>query len=126
MTKLAQGRTEQRKIQTETKGPYLKMKEPMPTPDKIQSNPEFHFFESLKNLMDPPVFEIVIKLLHLYNEGVLSHAEFVEMCEPFFGSNLDLFDYLRTITYSKMMNRRHFSLINKPLAELDLTSKIVN
>jgi len=125
MTKLAQGRTEQRKIQSEMKGPYLKMKEPISTPIKIQSNPEFHFFESLQNLMDPPIFEIVIKLLHLYNEGVLSHAEFVEMSEPFFGSNLDLFDYLRTITYSKMMNRRQFSLINKPLAELDLTSIIV-
>jgi hypothetical protein len=36
--------------------------------NKNQSNPEFIFFESLKNIFDDSTYKILIKLLHLYNE----------------------------------------------------------
>ena len=70
-----------------------------------------------------------MKLLSLYVEvilklcqGVLNYTEFIDLCEPFLENNQDIFNVLKQITFSKMMNRRHYSLINKPLSELDLTS----
>ena len=45
-----------------------KMKDIGSTPVKNQSNPEYLFFESLKNVFDPNHFKILIKLLYLYNE----------------------------------------------------------
>ena len=124
MTKLAQNRVDLRRNQGEAKGQYFKVKDFMTTPTKIQSNPEFVFFEYLKTQFDPPIFKSIIKLLYLFNEGVINHAEFLDLTLPFF-TNQDLYEYLKTLTYSKMMNRRQFSLINKPLAELDLSSKLL-
>jgi hypothetical protein len=57
-------------------------------------------------------------------KGVLNYYEFINFIEPLINNNNEYFEYLKQITYSKLMNRRHTSLINKPLSELDLTSII--
>jgi hypothetical protein len=38
------------------------------TGSKSQSNPEYMFFESLRGVFEIPVYQTLIKLLHLYNE----------------------------------------------------------
>jgi hypothetical protein len=69
MNKLAQTtRTEIKRPPVEQKPSFYKLKETMGTPTKIQSNPEFLFFESLRNILDRDVFKTVIKLLHIFNE----------------------------------------------------------
>lgn len=109
----------------EYKNNYLKLKENFSFTPKNQSNPEYLFFESLRNILDPYTYKNLIKLLHLYTEGVLNHSEFMLMTEGYFSNNPDLYEYLKTLTYSKMMNRRFYSIINKPLSELDLTSILI-
>ena len=91
---------------------------------KMQTSPDFVFFSRLRDLFTPGIYKIVIKMLHLYNEGVLSHYEFIEMVQPYFSSQNDLFDYLKTLTYSKMMNRRQFAIFNRPNCELDLSKSL--
>ena len=91
---------------------------------KMQTSPDFVFFSSLRDLFTPGVYKNIIKLLHLYNEGVLSHYEFIEMVQPYFSRQVDLFDYLKTLTYSKMMNRRQFAIFNRPNCELDLSKSL--
>lgn len=91
---------------------------------KMQTSPDFVFFSSLRELFTPGVYKIIIKLLHLYNEGVLGHYEFIELVQPYFSRQTDLFEYLKTLTYSKMMNRREYAIFNRPNCELDLSSKL--
>ena len=71
MNKLAQTRTEVKRAPVEQKPAFFKFKEAMGTPTKIQSNPEFLFFESLKNILDRESFKGVIKLLFLFNEVII-------------------------------------------------------
>ena len=72
MNKLVQTRVEiKRGLITDSKSSFFKFKESMGTPTKIQSSPEFLFFESLKNILDNSSFKSVIKLLYLYNEVII-------------------------------------------------------
>ncbi len=68
MNKLAQARMETRRSVIETKGTFMKMKDTMSTPTKIQSNPEYLYFDSLKSIFDPSTYKTLIKMLHIYNE----------------------------------------------------------
>ena len=69
MNKLAQtNRNEIKKPPVEQKQSFNKYKDTTGTPTKIQSNPEYLFFESLRNVLDRDVFKTVIKLLHIFNE----------------------------------------------------------
>ena len=68
---------------------------------------------------------IIIKLLYLYNEGILSQYEFTQMIEPYFSNQFDFFKVFKTLTYSKMMNRRQFAIFNRPMCEIDFSSKII-
>jgi hypothetical protein len=69
MNKLAQtNRSEIKKPPVEQKQSFNKYKDTTGTPTKIQSNPEYLFFESLRNVLDRDVFKTVIKLLHIFNE----------------------------------------------------------
>lgn len=70
MNKLAQTRGEVRRNGVESKSIFMKLKDSMATPIKIQSNPEFLFFDSLKNIFDPVTYNTIMKLLHLYNEVI--------------------------------------------------------
>ena len=65
-----QSRADSKKLSTDLKHSYImsKMKDFGATPVKNQSNPEYLFFESLKNVFDTNQYKILIKLLHLYNE----------------------------------------------------------
>lgn len=101
----------------------IKYLENPPIAPKMQTSPDFVFFSSLKELFSLLTYKVIIKLLHLYNEGVLSHYEFVELVQPYFARQFNLFEYLKTLTYSKMMNRRQFAIFNRPICELDLSSK---
>jgi len=73
--------------------------------------------------LDESSYLDLIKLLHLYNIGVLNWAEFTDIVEPYFDDLPDLFTIFKQILGMKITNRRHLVLINKPLTELDLSSK---
>ena len=91
---------------------------------KIQASPDYLFFKSLKEIFSPNIYNIIIKLLHLYNEGILSQYEFTQMIEPYFSNQIDLYNIFKTLTYSKMMNRRQFAIFNRPMCEMDFSSII--
>lgn len=103
----------------------IKYLENVPIVPKMQTSPDFVFFSSLKELFSASTYKVIIKLLHLYNEGVVSHYEFIELVQPYFARQTSLFEYLKTLTYSKMMNRRQFAIFNRPICELDLSSKYI-
>ncbi len=65
-----QKQLEGRKSNPDLKQSYIinKMRDNCSSPNKNQSNPEYLFFESLKNVFDDSTFKVLIKLLHLYNE----------------------------------------------------------
>jgi predicted component of type VI protein secretion system len=67
MTKLAQAKVDSRKVQ-ESRGPGLRLKDTMAAPAKMQVNPDYLYFESLKNVFDSATYKIIIKLLHIYTE----------------------------------------------------------
>jgi histone deacetylase complex regulatory component SIN3 len=62
-----------KKSSNDLKQSYMmnKMKDIGSTPVKNQSNPEYLFFESLRNVFDQSIYKTLIKLLHLYNEVYL-------------------------------------------------------
>ncbi|MCQ2819202.1 MAG: hypothetical protein MJ252_18215 [archaeon] len=92
--------------------------------NKNQTTPEFLFFSSLKELFTPELYNVIIKLFHLFNEGVLSQHELVELSQPYFSRQIDLFDYLCNMTLSKKMNRRQYAIFNRPNCELDLSKSL--
>ena len=88
------------------------------TINKLPSSPDSVFFSSLKKIFPNSIYNILIKLLYLYNEGVLSQYEFTQLIQPYFKNRLDHFEYLKNLSYSKMMNRKEFAIFNKPMYEL--------
>ena len=46
------------------------------------------------------------------------------MIEPYFSNQFDFFKVFKTLTYSKMMNRRQYAIFNRPMCEMDFSSKI--
>ena len=102
----------------------IKYREITQSTPKIQSSPDFLFFNRLKDIFHPNIYNIIIKLLYLYNEGILSQYEFTQMIEPYFSNQFDFFKVFKTLTYSKMMNRRQFAIFNRPMCEMDFSSKI--
>lgn len=89
---------------------------------KNQINPEYLFFDNLKHVLDSMSYMSIIKLLHLYNEGVLNHSEFCELCEPYLKGKLDLYNLIKQITLSKQINRKSYSYMSRPLSEIDFSS----
>jgi hypothetical protein len=47
-----------------------------------QAKSEAHFFESLKEILPPKSFEIMMKLIQIYMNCILSFPELVSMAEP--------------------------------------------
>lgn len=43
---------------------------------KIQMSPEYLFFNGLKEIFPPEIYQIIIKILYLYVEGIISQYEF--------------------------------------------------
>ena len=52
----------------------------------------------------------------------MNYYEFIDLSEPYFNNNVEHFNIIKQITYSKLMNRRVNAIINKPLSEIDLSS----
>jgi len=85
-------------------------------------NTEIYFFENIKINFNETNYLELIKLLHLYNIGVLNWAEFIDLVEPFFSDDSELYSTFKQILYLKITNRRNFVEINKLLTELDFSS----
>lgn len=96
----------------------------IPMSSKIQASPEYVFFSSLKELFTPEVYQVVIKLFHLFNEGVLSQNDLIEISQPYFSRQIDLFEYMKNMTHSKKMNRRQYAIFNRPTCEIDFSKSL--
>ena len=107
---------------------------------KNHVNPEYLFFDNLKNVLNHDRYINTIKLLHLFNIGVLNHTEFSELCENILiiqnsntnignkrvntinnNNNMELLSLIKQITLTKLINRKNSSIINKPLSEIDFS-----
>ena len=51
---------------------------------KIKMSPEYIFFNGLKEIFPPEIYEILIKILYLYIEGIISQYEFTVLITPYF------------------------------------------
>ena len=90
---------------------------------KIQSNPDFLFFAGLKEIFSPEIYKIIIKILHLYIEGIISQYEFTVLITPYFNQQhqQELLEFFKTLTNSKILNRRQHAIFDRPMCEIDFS-----
>ena len=90
---------------------------------KMQMSPEYIFFNGLKDLFPPEIYQILIKILYLYNEGIISQYEFTLLITPYFNqpNHQNLLEFFKTITNSKILNRRQHAIFDRPMCEMDFS-----
>ena len=90
---------------------------------KIQSNPDYVFFSGLKELFTPEIYKILIKILYLYIEGIISQYEFTVLITPYFNQQhqQELLEFFKTLTNSKILNRRQHAIFDRPMCEIDFS-----
>ena len=90
---------------------------------KIQMSPDYIFFNGLKDLFPPEIYKILIKILYLYNEGIISQNEFTILITPYFTqpNHQNLLEFFKSLTNSKILNRRQHAIFDRPMCEMDFT-----
>jgi len=90
---------------------------------KIQMSPDYIFFNGLKDLFPPEIYKILIKILYLYNEGIISQYEFTILITPYFTqpNHQNLLEFFKSLTNSKILNRRQHAIFDRPMCEMDFT-----
>ena len=90
---------------------------------KIQSNPDYIFFSGLKEIFSPEIYKILIKILYLYIEGIISQYEFTVLITPYFNQQhqQELLEFFKTLTNSKILNRRQHAIFDRPMCEIDFS-----
>ena len=90
---------------------------------KIQSSPDFVFFVGLKEIFSPEIYKIIIKILYLYIEGIISQYEFTLLITPYFNQQhqQELLEFFKTLTNSKILNRRQHAIFDRPMCEIDFS-----
>ena len=90
---------------------------------KMPMSPEYIFFDGLKDLFPPEIYQILIKILYLYNEGIISQYEFSVLITPYFNqpNHQNLLEFFKTITNSKILNRRQHAIFDRPMCEMDFS-----
>ena len=90
---------------------------------KMQSSPDFLFFSGLKDYFNPEIYKIIIKILYLYIEGIISQYEFTVLITPYFNQQhqQELLEFFKTLTNSKILNRRQHAIFDRPMCEIDFS-----
>ena len=89
---------------------------------KMHSSPECVFFSGLKEIFSPEIYKTLIKILHLYIEGIISQYEFTVLITPYFNQQQkELLDFFKTLTNSKILNRRQHAIFDRPMCEIDFS-----
>ena len=90
---------------------------------KMQSSPDYKFFNGLKEYFPPEIYKILIKILYLYVEGIISQHEFTILITPYFNTQNynELFEFFKSLTNSKILNRRQHAIFDRPMCELDFS-----
>ena len=94
-----------------------------PIAPKIHSSPDSVFFSGLKDIFSPEIYKTLIKILHLYIEGIISQYEFTVLITPYFNQQhqKELLDFFKTLTNSKILNRRQHAIFDRPMCEIDFS-----
>ena len=90
---------------------------------KMHSSPDSAFFSGLKNIFSPEIYKTLIKILHLYMEGIISQYEFTVLITPYFNQQhqKELLEFFKTLTNSKILNRRQHAIFDRPMCEMDFS-----
>ena len=90
---------------------------------KMQSSPDYMFFAGLKEIFTPEIYNIIIKILYLYIEGIISQYEFTVLITPYFNQQhqQELLEFFKTLTNSKILNRRQHAIFDRPMCEIDFS-----
>ena len=90
---------------------------------KIQMSPEYIFFNGLKEIFPPEIYEIIIKILYLYIEGIISQYEFTVLITPYFNqeNHQNLLEFFKSLTNAKILNRRQHAIFDRPMCEMDFS-----
>ena len=90
---------------------------------KMQSSPDYMFFAGLKDFFTPEIYNIIIKILYLYIEGIISQYEFTVLITPYFNQHhqQELLEFFKTLTNSKILNRRQHAIFDRPMCEIDFS-----
>jgi histone deacetylase complex regulatory component SIN3 len=77
----------------------------------------------LKDFFPPEIYQILIKILYLYNEGIISQYEFTVLITPYFNqpNHQKLLEFFKSITSSKILNRRQHAIFDRPMCEMDFS-----
>ena len=84
---------------------------------------DYIFFSGLKDFFPPEIYQILIKILYLYNEGIISQHEFTVLITPYFNqpNHQKLLEFFKSITSSKILNRRQHAIFDRPMCEMDFS-----
>ena len=90
---------------------------------KIQSSPDYVFFAGLKDIFSSEIYNIIIKILYLYIEGIISQYELTVLITPYFNQEhqQELLEFFKTLTNSKILNRRQHAIFDRPMCEIDFS-----
>ena len=90
---------------------------------KIKMSPEYIFFNGLKEIFPPEIYEILIKILYLFIEGIISQYEFTVLITPYFNQETqnNLLEFFKSLTNSKILNRRQHAIFDRPMCEMDFS-----
>ena len=77
----------------------------------------------MKDFFPPEIYQILIKILYLYNEGIISQHEFTVLITPYFNqpNHQKLLEFFKSITSSKILNRRQHAIFDRPMCEMDFS-----
>jgi len=90
---------------------------------KMHMSSDYIFFSGLKDFFPPEIYQILIKILYLYNEGIISQYEFTVLITPYFNqpNHQKLLEFFKSITSSKILNRRQHAIFDRPMCEMDFS-----
>ena len=90
---------------------------------KMHMSSDYIFFSGLKDFFPPEIYQILIKILYLYNEGIISQHEFTVLITPYFNqpNHQKLLEFFKSITSSKILNRRQHAIFDRPMCEMDFS-----
>ena len=90
---------------------------------KSQPDPEYRFLNSLKHMIPTDNYLNLTKLIYMYIKGVFSFNDFCQIINLVIPNRYDIINIVKQIASSKIISRKNYSNLIKPLSEIDFSSK---
>lgn len=90
---------------------------------KGQQDPEHLFFDNLKNMLTSTQYMNLIKLISMYTKGIFCYSDFALLADVVLKDKQEILNIIKQIAASKIVSRKNYSNLIKPLSDIDFSSK---